>query len=287
LEDPELAGADQGATVDLGAALQRFQAAHGLVASGSLDAETLRELNVPAITRAAQIRANLERLRWLPREQPATRVDVNTAAATMAYYKDGALVTQMLAASGKPGDETPMLASRIDGIMLNPAWHVPDQIAEKEILPKGEAYLQEKGFAMKDGQLVQQAGPDAALGLVKFEFDNPYAVYLHDTPSKAAFTRTSRAVSHGCVRLAQAVDFAKLLLSQEQGWSPERVDQTLASGETLHVKLAHTTPVRLIYLTAVAENGRVSFRPDIYGWDRTLLQLLDNPPAPRKAGKRT
>ena len=169
----------------------------------------------------------------------------------------------------------------------NPAWHVPDEIAEKEILPKGEAYLQEKGFVMKDGQLVQQAGPDAALGLVKFEFDNPYSVYMHDTPSKAAFAHSSRAVSHGCVRLAQAVDFAKLLLSQEQGWPPERVDQILASGETVHVKLAHATPVRLMYLTAVAQDGGVAFRPDIYGWDRELLRLLDHPPAPRKSGRRT
>jgi murein L,D-transpeptidase YcbB/YkuD len=289
MEDPALKGQPANAAADgeLVAALQRFQAAHGVPSSGQLDAATLQELNVPALGRAAQIRANLERLRWLPRAEPATRVDVNIAAATMDYWVDGKLHTHMLAASGRPGgDETPMLASAIDGVTLNPPWNVPQEIAETEIIPKGEAYLQEKGFSMQEGRLVQKAGPDAALGLVKFEFDNPYAVYLHDTPAKAAFQRSQRAVSHGCVRLAHAIDFAKLLLSAQPGWSPEKVDAVLASGETTHVALAQKTPVRLQYQTAFVENGRIAFRPDIYGWDAKLLQMLDNPPAPRKPGKK-
>jgi murein L,D-transpeptidase YcbB/YkuD len=290
-EDPQAAGApdDAPAGPDLAAALQRFQAAHGLPTSGQLDPATLQELNVPAQSRAAQIRANLERLRWLPRDEPATRIDVNTAAATMDYVVDGRLTIHMLAASGKPGDdETPMLASAVDAITFNPAWHVPDQIAQEEILPKGPEYLESKGFVMKDnGRLVQQPGPDAALGVVKFEFKNPYAVYLHDTPAKAAFERSQRAVSHGCVRLAQAVEFAKTLLSAEPDWSPARVDETLASGETRHVKLTRPVPVRLVYLTAFPEGDRIAFRPDIYGWDAELLKLLDHPPPAPKAGRRT
>jgi murein L,D-transpeptidase YcbB/YkuD len=290
-EDASLAGqpADGPADAGLLTAVQSFQAAHGLPVTGKVDAATLAELNVPAVSRAAQIRANLERLRWLPRQQPATRIDVNTAAATMTYFENGQVRMHMLAASGKPGDdETPMLASAVDGIVLNPPWNVPQQIAQEEILPKGPEYLESKGFVMKDdGRLVQQPGPDAALGVVKFDFDNPCAVYLHDTPAKAAFAQSQRAVSHGCVRLAQAVEFAKLLLGKESNWSPERVDEVLASGETTHIKLAHPTPVRLLYLTAFVDGGRIAFRPDIYGWDAKLLQMLDNPPAPRKPGRRT
>lgn len=289
-EDPQLAAAPANAAGDenLTAATQRFQAAHGLPTSGKLDAATLGELNVPALARAAQIRASLERLRWLPRQQPATRIDVNIAAAEMDYFRDGQLVTHMLAASGKPGgDETPMLKSAVDGIVLNPPWNVPQEIAQDEIIPKGEAYMQAKGFAMKDGRLVQQPGPDAALGQVKFDFANPYSVYLHDTPAKAAFSRSQRAVSHGCVRLAQAVDFAKTLLADEPGWSAEKVDETLASGQTTRVNLTHKVPVRLIYLTAFPEGGRIAFRPDVYGWDAQLLQMLDHPPAAPKRGKQT
>lgn len=287
-EDPQFAAASPQAPADAGLveAVRRFQAAHGLPQTGKLDADTVAQLDVPAAARAAQIRASLERLRWLPRQQPATRIDVNIAAAEMSYYQDGRLVTHMLAAAGRPGDETPMLKSAVDAIVLNPPWNVPQEIAEQEILPKGEDYLQAKGFEMKDGRLVQQPGPDAALGVVKFDFANPYAVYLHDTPAKAAFARTQRTVSHGCVRLAQAVAFAKTLLAKEPGWSADRVDKTLASGETVRVGLTHKVPVRLIYLTAFPEGDHVAFRPDVYGWDAKLLNMLDHPPAPAKPGRR-
>jgi murein L,D-transpeptidase YcbB/YkuD len=213
----------------------------------------------------------------------------------VSFFADGKLATHMLAAAGRPGgDETPILASAVNEIVLNPPWNVPQEIADQELRPKGEAYLQREGFVTKDGpdgpRLVQQPGPDAALGLVKFSFDNPYAVYLHDTPAKAAFARSQRAVSHGCVRLAQAVSFARMLLSNEPGWSPERFDQVLASGETTHVKLTRTVPVRLLYQTAFPEGDRIAFRPDIYGWDAKVLELLDTAPKPRpeaKSGRKT
>jgi murein L,D-transpeptidase YcbB/YkuD len=289
-EDASLAAGPQEAPADaaLIQALERFQAAHGLPSTGLLDVATVRELNVPALARAAQIRANIERLRWLPREEPATRIDVNTAAAVTDYFVQGQRVMHMLSASGRPGgDETPMLASQVDAIVLNPPWNVPEEIAQDEILPKGEAYLQQMGFVMKDGRLVQQPGPDAALGVVKFDFDNPYAVYLHDTPAKAAFSRAQRAVSHGCVRLAQAVSLAKAMLANEPGWSAARVDEALATRETLRVELKQKTPVRLVYLTAYPENGRIAFRPDVYGWDAKLLRMLDNPPKAAKSGRKT
>ena len=280
-EDPTLA--QGGANADVAAALSRFQAAHGLPATGALDAATIQELNVPAKARAAQIRANLERLRWLPRQEPATRAEVNTAAGLFAYYRDGRPVLQMLAAAGKPGDETPMLASAIDAVVLNPPWNVPDEIAKAEIYPKAEGdpdYLAAHGYEEVSGdggsRLVQKPGADSALGLVKFDFKNPFAVYLHDTPSKAAFAKSQRSVSHGCVRLAQAMTFAKLLLTADAGWSPEKIDQVIASGQTTNVPLKRTTPVRLIYLTAFPDGGRIAFRPDVYGWDAQMLQLMDS-----------
>lgn len=290
LEDKAFAETpDGGVDANLIGALQRFQTAHGLPATGQLDKLTLEQLNVPALARAAQIRANLERLRWLTREEVPTRIDVNIAAAVMDQFVDGKHVTHMLAVSGRPGgDETPMLASQIDNIVLNPPWNVPEGIAQEEVIPKGEAYLQSQGFIWKDGRLVQQPGPKAALGQVKFDFDNPYAVYLHDTPAKAAFNQSQRAVSHGCVRLAQAIPLARMILSSETGWSPQRVDEVLASGETTHVKLSKAIPVRLLYFTAFPEGNRMAFRTDVYGWDAQLLALLDRSwPAPKPAGTKT
>ena len=117
------------------------------------------------------------------------------------------------------------------------------------------------------------------LGQVKFEFANPYSVYLHDTPAKAAFDRAQRSVSHGCVRVEGALDLAGRMLSREPDWTPERLAKALASKETVRISLTHPVMVGLYYWTAFVEGGTVSFRDDIYGWDEQLLRLLDAPPS--------
>jgi murein L,D-transpeptidase YcbB/YkuD len=224
---------------------------------------------------AARLRANMERLRWLPRPEPKRRIDVNIAAAEMDYYRDGEIATHMLAVSGKLGDETPIVSSTIDSIVLNPPWYVPSNIAHREIIPRGGAYLRARNFVWRDGRLIQLPGPKTALGLVKFDFPNPYRVYLHDTPTKSTFARADRAASHGCVRLEHAVALARTLVAEEPGATAERVDRILSSGKTARLTLARPVPVRLIYLTAVPREGGISYLPDVYGWDPMLLALLD------------
>jgi murein L,D-transpeptidase YcbB/YkuD len=177
-----------------------------------------------------------------------------------------------------------MLTSAIDAVVLNPPWNVPEEIAKEEILPKAASdpdYLAAHNYEeTSDGaggtRIVQKPAADSALGLVKFDFKNPFAVYMHDTPSKAAFSKTQRSVSHGCVRLANAMAFAKLLLGAQSGWSPERIDQVIASGQTTNVPLSRHVPVELVYLTAFPDNGRIAFRPDVYGWDGQMLEMLDH-----------
>jgi murein L,D-transpeptidase YcbB/YkuD len=281
VEDPKAAKAEAADVFDpgLAEAVKRAQLRYGLRPTGVADAHLRAALDVPAQARLAQIRANLERLRWLPRERPATRIEVNSAAGEVHVYRDGEIVLSMLAASGKPGDETPMLASSVDQVVLNPAWNVPDQIAENELLPKGEAYLQSHGFVVNppgEGVMLTQApGPQNALGQVKFLFDNPFAVYLHDTPSRAAFTQVQRSVSHGCVRLAQAKALAHLLLESEPGWSGQRIDAVLAGDQTTTVKLKTPVPVFIGYFTAYPTSLGFAFRPDVYGWDAEVLRRLD------------
>jgi len=260
----------------LAQAVQRFQHRHGLKETGVADASTLAALNVPAVARAAQIRANLERWRWAPRETPGTRIEVNSAAGLFDLYLDGQPAMHMLTAAGKPGDETPIVASKIDTVVLNPTWTVPKEIAEKEIIPKGGDYLSSHHFSQESDMLVQQPGPDNALGQVKFLFPNSYSVYLHDTPSRAAFSQAQRSVSHGCVRLERAIDLAKLLLGREGTWTPEKIDETLSGDETVNVSLKQPIPVRIFYWTAFVEGDQVSFRDDIYGWDEKTLRDLDS-----------
>lgn len=276
-ENPAVADAAPTAPYDanLAQAVRDFQIRHGLPATGVTDAKTLAALNVPAIARAAQIRANLERWRWAPRDTPPIRIEVNSAAGTFDLYMDGRPAMHMLVAAGKPGDETPILASKVHTVVLNPSWYVPKEIAEKEILPKGGAYLASHHFVQDGDKLVQKPGEGNALGQVKFLFDNNYSVYLHDTPAKAAFSRPQRSVSHGCVRLERAVDLAKALLGRQAGMSAEDVDETLAGDETKSVALKESVPVRLYYWTAFVDGDQVSFRDDVYGWDEAVLRDLD------------
>jgi murein L,D-transpeptidase YcbB/YkuD len=282
-EAPDLADVDPAAAVDqpLIDALKAYQGRHNLPQTGALDDATAALLNAPVMGKAAKLRVNMERLRWLPRPLPASRIDVNTAAAEMDYFRDGELATHMLAVSGKVGDETPIVSSAIDSIVLNPPWYVPNDIAHREIIPKGTAYMQSRHFVWRGGRLIQQPGPKAALGLVKFDFPSAYSVYLHDTPSKASFSLTQRTASHGCVRLQHAVELARTLAAEEPGLSADRVDNILASGKTVRLKLAHPVPVRLMYLTAVSKDGEIAYLPDVYGWDPELLALLDRYGAPR------
>jgi murein L,D-transpeptidase YcbB/YkuD len=283
-EDKDLADVDAEAPVDqdLIDALQRYQARHDLEQTGVLDPATAKTLNPAVIDRAAKLRVNMERLRWLPRPEPTRRIDVNIASAKLAYIRDGEPVVQMLAVSGKLGDETPIVSSTIDSIVLDPPWYVPNDIAHREILPKGGAYLRARHFVWRGGRLIQEPGPKTALGLVKFDFPNPYAVYLHDTPSKSSFNLAQRTASHGCVRVQHAVELAKTVAADEPGLSAERVDKILASGKTVRLKLAEPVPVRLMYLTSEPKDGAIAYLPDVYGWDAELNALLDRYSTPRR-----
>ena len=283
-EDPRLAEVDAAAPVDedLIAALKAYQAGHDLLETGLLDDATVQRLNARVMPRSDRLRINMERLRWLPRPEPERRIEVNIAAAELDYVRDGEVETHMLAVAGRLGDETPLVSSTIASIVLNPPWYVPNPIARREILPKGAAYMHARRFVWREGRLIQLPGPRAALGLVKFDFPNPYAVYLHDTPTKSTFSQTQRTASHGCVRLQHAVALARTLVAEEPGSSAARVDRILASGKTARLTLARPVPVRLTYLTAVPKDGAIAYLPDVYGWDPKLLALLDRHQAARR-----
>jgi murein L,D-transpeptidase YcbB/YkuD len=267
----------------LAQAVTRAQKRFGLKPTGVLNASTLAALNVPVQRRIDQILANMERWRWLPQALPANRVQVNIAAAVLTTFKDDTPTMSMRAVTGRPGDETPMLQSDIHSVVLNPPWNVPASIAAKELWPKQRAnrrYFANNDFIViptGDGgsRLQQKAGPKAALGQVKFDFVNPYGVYLHDTPSRARFNSFSRLASHGCVRLEKPVVLAKAMLTGDPAWTPEAVDAAIAAGKTVRAQLPEPIAVFLLYWTAyVTPDGQVNFRDDPYGWDSQLVQRI-------------
>lgn len=282
IEDAALTDSGDSLDTALIEAVQRAQRRFGLNPVGVVDGQTIAALNVPVETRLRQIEANMERWRWLPTELPKNRVQVNIAAAILTVFDGDAPVLSMKAVTGRPGDETPMLASQIHSIVFNPPWNVPSTIAARELWPKEKAhpgYLARNGFRVIDtgngGKRLQQSSEHSALGKFKFDFDNPFAVYLHDTPAQAGFSRFNRLASHGCVRLEKPADLAKLLLDTSPEWTADSIHAAVAAGKTMRAPLAAPVAVYLLYWTAFANaNGQVSFRDDPYGWDGSLANKI-------------
>ncbi len=261
-------------------ALQRAQRRYGLNPTGLLDTRTIAALNVPVEARIGAIMANMERWRWLPRELPANRVQVNIAAAVLTMFEGDQPISSMRAVTGSPDNATPMLQSNIHSIVINPPWNVPTSIAKRELWPKGRGRLIAQGYKIvktpEGGErIVQPAGPNSALGRLKFDFANNFAVYLHDTPARAKFSSYDRLASHGCVRLEKPVPLAELMVRGApdlEGQIQTLIDQ----GKTQRVALPQEVAVYLLYWTAFASgNGTMNFRADPYGWDKLLASKIE------------
>jgi murein L,D-transpeptidase YcbB/YkuD len=272
---PAAATAGDVYSADMVAAVKKVQADYGIEADGVIGNSTIEALNTGARDRARILAVNLERRRWLDRAPPATRIDVNTAAAELHYYKDGKEKDRRRVVVGQPDWETPELGSPIARLVANPPWTVPESIAKEEILPKGAAYMAKENIVMKNGKLVQEPGPKSALGLVKFDMINNEQIYLHDTPAKALFASSQRHASHGCSRVENAVEFARLI-AQDDG-KLEAFDKAMATKEETPVELSRQIPVRLLYHSAYVDGGRVVFRTDPYAWDDKVAAALGLP----------
>ncbi len=274
-------------------ALQAFQDDHGLNPDGILGPASLAELNVAAPMRRAQLRINLERLRWLADDLAATEVLINVAAAELLVLREQRVLWRTRTQVGRAGRETPLLASRIQRLTLNPTWTVPPTILREDKLPAIRddlAYLaqQELSVLDRDGQpldpelvdwdnpgaivLRQAAGTRNPLGRVALRFANPFAVYLHDTPSQRLFDKSPRVFSSGCVRVeAVGTLLAWLLRPQEL----EPVQQRIASGKTQEYRLQQPVPLLIAYWTVEARSdGTLRYAPDIYARDAQLIAAL-------------
>ncbi|SEL07190.1 Murein L,D-transpeptidase YcbB/YkuD [Sphingomonas palmae] len=253
-------------------AVRGMQADYGMKPDGVIGQEALAILNMSDADRARAVAIAMERLRWLERTPPATRIDVNVAAARLTYWRDGKIADSRKVVVGEPDRETPQLGSPIYRLVANPTWTIPRSI-EDETAAKGAAYLKANNISRKDGWLVQAPGPKNSLGLVKFDMLNDHAIYLHDTPAKQLFQMTQRQRSHGCVRVDDALGFAEML-ARDEGVTDEW-HQARGTGKETFVKLPKQIPVRMLYQTVLFDDsGEPIVRNDPYGWDDRVGEAL-------------
>lgn len=255
------------------AAVKKMQTDYGIKPDGVIGSDVIAILNLSDAERARAIAVNMERLRWLERSPPPTRIDVNLAAARLSYWRDGKIVDVRRVVVGRPDRATPQLGSPIYRLVANPTWTVPRSIQEKEIAKKGPGYLQANNMSWKDGWIVQGSGPKNSLGMVKFDMTNDHAIYLHDTPAKALFQQPQRQRSHGCVRVQDALGFAELL-ARDNGVL-EQWQKARAGGTEAYVPLPRDIPVRMLYQTVLfGPSGDPVLRADPYEWnDRVAARL--------------
>jgi L,D-transpeptidase YcbB len=276
---PAAAAADPSPKYDasVAAGVKAFQERHGLPVDGAVGKATLVALDVPVSARIDQIRATLERCRWVMHDLPDRFVLVNVAGFTVTVMGPDGPTWDSAVVVGKPYTKTPIFRADMRYIVLNPTWTVPPGIMKKEVIPgmrRDPNYLARKGYVMENGQVVQPAGPKNALGRVKLIFPNPHHVYLHDTPSKSYFNETSRTFSHGCVRVAKPIELAALALD-DPAWTTQTLDDAVATGKTRTIVLQKPLPVLILYWTAaVTPDGRLHFLPDVYGRDPAIIRAL-------------
>ena len=270
---------------DLAAAVALFQARHGINVDSALGKETIESMNVPASYRLAEIAANMERYRWLPRSFGARYVFVNVSAFKLEAYDSGQKALEMKVIVGQEYQDkaTPVFADSMETVVFRPYWNVTPDIAAKEVFPKGEAYMARENMETyrENGQLRvrQRPGPKNALGFVKFLFPNDFNIYLHDTPNHELFKEDVRAFSHGCIRVEKPAELAQWVL----GWPADKVRQEMDNPpDNKSVKVPSKIPVYITYFTTYINNGQLYFGNDLYNRDDKLVPIFMSGAMPSK-----
>jgi len=280
-------------------ALRNFQRLNGIEITGQLNKQTLKILSENTKEKFYKIAINLDRIRK-DELKNNNYILVNIPEFQLQYYDNLGRCTEFNVIVGKEVTPTPILTSQIEMIVANPHWTVPQSISRNELIPmikKDSLYLQKHGFTVVDNKSnpvditnlswtdinpeefnywFRQTKRDNALGLVKFLFPNEHAVYLHDTQAKSLFSKRKRAYSHGCIRLQDPVEFAKILVSGYTN-DDDKIDiENIIRNEDLkQVRLDKPLPIYIRYYSCSADSlGNIYFHPDIYSLDEPVIEHL-------------
>ena len=264
-------------------ALKSFQERYGLQTTGTVNSETVKELNVPVEERLKQLVVNLERMRWMPSQPEGRLILVNIPEFVLHVMENNKKVFDMKIVVGKEGHNTMMFTKTLNQIVFSPYWNVPPSIVKDELLTEMEKdpnYLAKQNMEIigeEDGipEIRQLPGEKNSLGKVKFLFPNSYNIYFHDTPAKSLFEKNKRAYSHGCIRLSEPEKMAQYLLQNDPAWDEGKIYDAMNAGKERYVKLKDPVEVFITYYTAwVDENGKLNFREDIYSHDEKIERKM-------------
>ncbi|MBM3184879.1 MAG: L,D-transpeptidase family protein [Bacteroidetes bacterium] len=282
--------------------LKLFQLENGLAADGKLGENTIYAINESTYEKLLRASLTLDRYRSATKN-PKKFVRVNIPEFKLYFYANDTLRNIHRIIVGKQTNPTPQLESKIYRIICHPYWKVPQSIATKEILPAQKAnrnYLTKNHYKIYKGQdqevdpysvnwggrssmpytVIQQPGSHNSLGIIKFEFNNSFSVYVHDTPKKSLFNTVFRSYSHGCMRCENPVDLAKSILTFDSiprkvnPYRADTLDSLLAKRNNIPISLIEPIPIYVVYETVVAERNSLIFHLDLYRREEELVKVL-------------
>jgi murein L,D-transpeptidase YcbB/YkuD len=288
-------------------ALKKYQGKMKLKVDGKAGGETIRSLNLTDKEKFARIALSLDKYKMLPAKMPEKYVWVNLAGYYMQLRDSDTVSIYSKVVIGKPLTRTPELTSSISEMITYPQWSVPQSIIVKEFLPelkKDPGYLAKKGFSllnMKNEEvdpffvdwskyklgipykIVQGSGDDNALGIMKFNFPNKYAVYLHDTNQRYLFAQSTRAFSHGCVRVQEWQKLSNYILQNDSIYITSQVSNNsftrsdsvstwLVKKEKHFIPVKFRIPLFIRYFTCEGKDGKIVFYDDVYEEDHKLRE---------------
>jgi murein L,D-transpeptidase YcbB/YkuD len=280
-------------TPELVAFVKDFQKEAGLSADGVIGRGTVRALVGDSNEdKVGKLIVAMEQLRWLPVDLGDRHVMINQPSFRVTYHEHGKEQFSMRTVVGSKAHQTFFFQDKIKTVEFNPSWGVPQSIIVNEMVPKlrkDPSYLDRLGYEVAvNGRAVsstsvdwysstqnvsvrQPPSSDNALGDLKILFPNAHAIYMHDTPAKSFFKRDMRALSHGCVRLAEPRKMAAALL----GISEKEVDARIASGRNVPTPVTADIPVYIAYFTAWPnKDGKVEYFGDVYDRDVATMKAL-------------
>ena len=281
---------------DLVTLVKGFQKENKLKPDGIIGSLSVSKMSdTPVATKVNSVVLAMERLRWHPRKFGNRHVFINQPAYRATYLSGGREELSMRVVVGKRSNQTNFFYDKIEKVVYNPYWGVPRSILVNEMLPKlrkNPSYLDQRGYEVTtiSGRKISSASVDwyrvgenfgynvrqlpgrkNALGELKILFPNKHSIYMHDTPSKSLFSRSKRALSHGCVRLKHPRKMAAAVL----GTNMSVINERLGTGRNNTQKLKQHVPVYVAYFTAWPnEDGDMGFYSDMYGRDKNLLKAM-------------